>query len=338
MGCQFAKPKKKSLSEVVPSEQLVQPLPAVTVYGSESSIVTGLVRFALSFKTVSIAYVPSETLHSGSDIPVVLVHESDTVSGTCETLLRYVEDKFPNPPLLISRGAGRGATSVGIVSAATLQHRSVTWHVERLVTWAEDMATRGRRAAVDPALGSPRMEVKKFARSYSQLLEVMLEHAQMEERIVFPPLESADRGLCKSANEEHARDLPIMNGIKEYIKSIGVLAIRDSGYQEALFNLSTRLRTLQEHCQEHFEEEERDLWPLLEAVELSEETQFMMMEQCLQLMESTHSRLFSFMIEGLAPKDAMQYLDLMIRYGDGARVSLLLQSLLASKNKSSAIF
>ncbi|KAK9156776.1 hypothetical protein Scep_003350 [Stephania cephalantha] len=64
----------------------------------------------------------------------------------------------------------------------------------------------------------------------------------------------------------------------------------------------------------------------------------MMMEQCLQLMESTHSRLFSFMIEGLAPKDAMQYLDLMIRYGDGARVSLLLQSLLAIKNKSSAIF
>lgn len=51
-------------------------------------------------------------------------------------------------------------------------------------------------------------------------------------------------GLCKAVNEEHAKHLPIMNGIKEDIKSIGVL---DSGtliYQEALYNLSTRLKSL----------------------------------------------------------------------------------------------
>ena len=51
-------------------------------------------------------------------------------------------------------------------------------------------------------------------------------------------------GLCKAANQEHARDLPIMNGIKEDIKSIGVLDSGSPVYQEALFSLSTRLKSL----------------------------------------------------------------------------------------------
>ncbi|KAA8538991.1 hypothetical protein F0562_025683 [Nyssa sinensis] len=69
-------------------------------------------------------------------------------------------------------------------------------------------------------------------------------HAQMEENVVFPIMEMADRGLSKAANEEHARDLPIMNGIKEDIKSIGVLDSGSPVYQEAISNLSTRLKTL----------------------------------------------------------------------------------------------
>jgi iron-sulfur cluster repair protein YtfE (RIC family) len=43
-------------------------------------------------------------------------------------------------------------------------------------------------------MGSARMEVRKFGKSYSQLLEVMIEHAQMEERVLFPLLETAERG------------------------------------------------------------------------------------------------------------------------------------------------
>lgn len=54
-----------------------------------------------------------------------------------------------------------------------------------------------------------------------------------------------DAGLCKVANEEHARDLPIMNGIKEDIKSIGVLDSGSPACQEALLSLSTRLSSLQ---------------------------------------------------------------------------------------------
>ena len=52
-------------------------------------------------------------------------------------------------------------------------------------------------------------------------------------------------GLCKASNEEHARDLPIMNGIKEDIKSTVVLDVGSSVCQEALSNLSKRLKLLQ---------------------------------------------------------------------------------------------
>lgn len=52
-------------------------------------------------------------------------------------------------------------------------------------------------------------------------------------------------GLSKAAKEEHARDLPLMNGIKEVIKSAGVLDAGSPGYREALSNLSTRLKALQ---------------------------------------------------------------------------------------------
>ena len=63
--------------------------------------------------------------------------------------------------------------------------------------WAEDLSTRGGRRTVDPSVGSPRMELRKFGKNYSQLLEVMLEHAQMEEKVVFPVLERADRGMIQ---------------------------------------------------------------------------------------------------------------------------------------------
>ncbi|KAI7987222.1 Bifunctional adenosine 5'-phosphosulfate phosphorylase/adenylylsulfatase HINT4 [Camellia lanceoleosa] len=64
-----------------------------------------------------------------------------------------------------------------------------------------------------------------------------------------------------------------------------------------------------DHCKEHFEEEERELLPLMEATELSREQQEKVLEQCLDVMQGTHSHLFHFFIEGLLPQDAMHYLD-----------------------------
>lgn len=186
------------------------------------------------------------------------------------------------------------------------------WHVERVVRWGLDLAIRGGKAAVDPSVGTPRMEVSKFGKSYGKMLEVLLEHAQMEERVIFSILESADPGVCKYVNEEHARDLPIMNGIKEDIKSIGVLKAGTATHQEALRSLSARLDTLQENCRDHFDEEERNLLPLMEAAELTKSQQKKVVEQCIDVMKGTHSNLFNFFIEGLLPHEAMEYLELVM--------------------------
>lgn len=314
--------ERKSAAEITPSE-LIKGSPVIKLYGPPNSIATSYIRFALLHKPVSLQFIPSET----HETPV-LIFQSEVVTGSVETMLRYLDGKFPDPPLTISTcnnvGGWYGGTTPMVVWVVVLQHRGLLWHLERMVRWAEDMAARGGKARGDPAMGSPRMEVKKFGRNYSQLLQMLLEHAQMEEKVVFPILESADRGLSKVANEEHARDLPLMNGIKEDIKSIGVLDSGSPVYLEFLSNLSVRLKKLKDHCREHFEEEEKELLPLMEAVELSKLQQEKVMQQCMDVMRETHSHLFRFFMEGLRPLDAMQYLDMIKRYCDNVRVSLML--------------
>ncbi|KHF98727.1 Fimbrin [Gossypium arboreum] len=122
--------------------------------------------------------------------------------------------------------------------------------------------------------------------------------------------------LCKAANEEHARDLPVMNGIKEDMKSIGVMDYGTPASKEGLSNLSTRLKSLQKHCKEHFDEEEKDVLPLLEATELSGEEEKRVFEDCIEAMKVTHSHLFNFFLEGLLPSEAMDYVDLIMKCGD----------------------
>lgn len=312
-----------STAEIAPYEY-TKKLPVVRVYGSPGSTVTSYIRFALHYKPATLEFIPSESPISAPGNPVVQLG-SETVSGSIETLLQYIEARFPHPLLRVD--IGDDATPV-IVVLTRLQHRSMMWHMERVVRWGNDLATRGGRVAGNPTVGSPRMEVKKLGKNYSQLLEVMLEHAQMEERVVFPILEMADRGVSKVANEEHARDLPMMNGIKEDMKSIGVLDAGSLAFQEALIKLSIRLESLQEHCKEHFEEEETNLLGLMEAVELSKEQQEKVLEQCLEVMEGTHSHLFRFFVQGLIPQDAIHYLDLIYTCcKDKQRVDLLFRSL-----------
>ncbi|PNX93449.1 hypothetical protein L195_g016603, partial [Trifolium pratense] len=135
-------------------------------------------------------------------------------------------------------------------------------------------------------------------------------------------------GLTKAAKEEHARDLPIMNGIKEIIKSIEVLDSGSSNYREALYNLSTRLNSFQEQCKQHFMEEELELLPLMEAVELSKEQDERALEQCFDVMQATHSGLLKFLVEGLSPKDAMKYLDLISMCRDRERMEYMLRMII----------
>ncbi|EOY19226.1 hypothetical protein QUC31_006195 [Theobroma cacao] len=324
MGNCFAQ-SKKSTAEIAPYDSIrrfkpVPVVPTVRLYGSASSTLAAYIRFALLHKNLPLQFVPTDKPPCDGE-PLLLEIGSETVSGYRETLLQFIEDKFPHPPL----GFNMVDTTPLTVQVTWLQHRSITWHLERMVRWAEDLSTRGGRRTVDPAVGSPRMELRKFGKNYSQLLELMVEHAQMEERVVFPVLEMADRGLCKSANEEHARDLPVMNGIKEDIKSIGVMDYGTPAYHEGLSNLSTRLKSLQKHCKEHFDEEEKDLLPLIEATELSEEQQTRVFEQCFDAMKATHSHLLNFFLEGLLPSEAMEYVDLINKCSDKERTASMIQ-------------
>ncbi|PHU00256.1 hypothetical protein BC332_30043 [Capsicum chinense] len=309
---------RKSTSEITPADAVKQH-PTIKLYGQPNSISTYYILCALLYKPVKVNFIPS-------DQSPVLEYKSDSVNGTVDTVLRYLDVKFPEPKLLTGRvGGWHDETTPFIVWLVVLQHRSMTWHLERMGRWSDDLAARGGKARGDPVMGTPRMEMRKFARGYSQLLEVMLEHAQMEERVVFQILEKADRGLSKTANEDHARDLPMMNGIKEDIKSIGVLDSGHPAYQEALCNLSTRLKTLKERCKKHFEEEEKNLLPLMEAAEMSKAQQDKVLDQCLDVMHGTHSHLFRFFMEGLLPPDAMHYLDMLSRCSDQNRVSSMLR-------------
>ncbi|GFS44359.1 hypothetical protein Acr_00g0089880 [Actinidia rufa] len=172
---------KKSTAEIALSDFL-KGSPVVRLYRPPADTLTCYIRFALLYKPVSVHFTPSQTL--------VLQFVSDAIPGTRETLIQYMDLKFPDLPLM-RRCIWSDKTTSLVVAAAAVQHRSVTWHLERMVMWAVDLSSRGGRGRGGPAMRSLRMEVRKFGRSYSQLLEVMREHAQMEEKVVFPILEMA---------------------------------------------------------------------------------------------------------------------------------------------------
>lgn len=320
MGNCFGKSEKLT-AEIVPRDG-AKVYPTVRLHGSPKSILAAYIRFALLHKSVSLDFVPSsETERSEPEGTVTLQVGSEVVSGSRETLLRFIDARFPGPSLR----SQQDETTPLLGSVTRLQHTSMLCHVDRIVRWAEDLTTRGGRKTVDPSVGTPRMEIRKFARSYSELLELLMEHAQMEETVLFPIFDKADRGLAKAAKEEHARDLPLMNGIKEVIKSVGVLDSGSPDYTEALYSLSTRLKSLQGQCKQHFAEEEVELLPLMEALELTKEQEVSALEQCFDVMQGTHGRLFKVFLEGLPPHDAMKYLDLISKCRDKEKMESMLQ-------------
>ncbi|XP_027366974.1 uncharacterized protein LOC113873170 [Abrus precatorius] len=336
----------KLTAEILPHDGAAV-YPAVRLHGSPKSVLAVYTRFALlhnavSSDTVSAARTPSapprEAARGGGsmpEIPVTLRLGSGVALGSSDALLRFIDSKFPGlsapaeiaPAVMAAESGSAGEEETGsLVERVTrLQHKSMTWHVEKMVRWAEDLATRGGKKAVDPKVGTWKMEVVKFGRSYSQLLEIMMEHAQMEERVLFPIFDRADRGLSKAAKEEHARDLPLMNGIKEIIKSVEVLDSRSPNYRDTLYNLSTRLKSLQGQCEQHFMEEDLELLPIMEAVGLSKEQDESALEQCFVVMQVTHGRLLKFFLEGLTHHDAMKYLDLISMCRDKERMESMLR-------------
>ncbi|KAL1367922.1 uncharacterized protein LOC107474185 [Arachis duranensis] len=343
---------EKLTAEIVPHEGSTL-YHAVRLRGSPESILNAYVRLA-SVSTNSIPsdrrFLPPASTTStaarsrvpdctDNEITTTIQVRSEGVTGSRDALLRFIDSRFPGlsstPPQAYAPTAMAAVVSKGelettslIVRMTKMQHKSMTWHLERMVRWAEDLARRGGRRAVDPKVGSWRMEVRKFSKSYCLLLEVMMEHAQMEERVLFPIFDSADRGLSKHAKEEHARDLPIMNGIREIIKSVEVLDSGSPNYRETLHTLSSRLRTLQGQCNQHFRSEDVELLPMMEAVELSDEQHRIALEHCFDVMQRTHRPLLKFFLEGLPPHDAMKYLDLISMCRDKEKMERMLQVIL----------
>ncbi|KAK1324183.1 hypothetical protein QJS10_CPA02g01001 [Acorus calamus] len=293
--------KKQSRRDISPSDDALTPTPAsVSLHGSDACPVAASLRLALLFKSVAVRFVPSDP-----SSPILLQCGPDAVSGDLDYLLRYIDGRFTGPHVVVSGPFSSG--SPPLATAVAIQHRSLGRLVDRAVEMAADL-TLGKGTRV----GSPR----GLGKLYSMLLEVLLEHAQMEERIVFPAIERADRGLSRIATEEHARDLPIMNGIKEDIKAVGVMDSWTPAYQEALVDM--------ENTREHFMEEERDLLPQLEDEEKG------VMDKCMEVMESTHSHLFPFFISSLLPHEAIHYLSLLLRFcSNQARLASTFRSLTA---------
>nr|GEW84601.1 hypothetical protein [Tanacetum cinerariifolium] len=131
-------------------------LPVVRLYGSPSSPATSYIHFAILYKPVTLLFIPSETPDFGFETPVIQ-YNADVISGSSITILRYLDSKFPKPLLLLSSYDSKMPL---VVTASVLHHKSLTWHLERMVTWSEDLATRGGKSRGDPVMGSGRMEVK----------------------------------------------------------------------------------------------------------------------------------------------------------------------------------
>lgn len=83
-----------------------------------------------------------------------------------------------------------------LMTMTVLQHKSILCHLEKLVHVADELAVSKKEGfkVIDPSKGSISMQIKKLSKNYAQLVDLMQEHAQMEERIIFPALERADRG------------------------------------------------------------------------------------------------------------------------------------------------
>jgi hypothetical protein len=55
-------------------------------------------------------------------------------------------------------------------------------------------------------------------------------------------------GVCDKVQEQHGKHLPMMNGIKEDIKTLLTLELGSPLFHEVLVNLAVRLKALQVHA------------------------------------------------------------------------------------------
>jgi len=96
---------------------------------------------------------------------------------------------------------------------------------------------------------------------------------------------------------------------------------------QALLRLSVKLRKLQAHSMEHFQEEEQGLLPLLAAAELGSKEQEALLGSCFSVMELSHSQHFPYLLSGLLPHEIQEYLEVAQRCQEKEKIQGMIQSL-----------
>ncbi|KAM0918961.1 hypothetical protein ACQ4PT_008533 [Festuca glaucescens] len=317
----------------------------VRVYGSDGCPVAWRLRVALLYKAAApLHFTPSEAAPLGRPV-LRLSAAGPELCGAADDLLRHVDARFEGKPA-VAPPPRRPATRASLAAAAAeevaemvrLQHRSAERHLDGVAAKLAEMVRKGGKkpgkgggTAVVAVEGA---EVRRLGKWYGDAMEVMLEHARMEERVLFPDIQRASfPGVCDKVQEQHGKHLPMMNGIKEDIKTLLTLELGSPLFHEVLVNLAVRLKALQDHTKEHFKEEEKDMLPRLESVRrmqreegsVADKSNSGWASEAMDTMEMTHSKLFPFFMTGLMPQEAMQYLDLVCRCTKNTRhlVSML---------------
>ncbi|XBI30308.1 hypothetical protein VPH35_054078 [Triticum aestivum] len=337
----YALARSPSVSVSVDPEADAERGAVVRVYGSDGCPVAWRLRVALLYKAAApVHFTPSEAAPLGR--PVLRLSAADPeLCGAADELLRHVDARFEGKPRVappdrpLARASLAAAAAEEVAEMVRLQHRSAERHLEGVAAKLAEMvkkgakkAGKGRNVAVEGA------EVRRLGKWYGDAMEVMLEHARMEERVLFPDIQRASfPGVCDKVQEQHGKHLPMMNGIKEDIKTLLTLELGSALFYEVLVNLSVRLKALQDHTKEHFKEEEKDMLPRLESVRrmqreegnVPDKSNSGWASEAMGTMEMTHSKLFPFFMTGLMPQEAVQYLDLVCRCTKNTRhlVSML---------------
>jgi hypothetical protein len=163
----------------------------VRVYGSDGCPVAWRLRVSLLYKAAApLHFTPSEAAPLGR--PVLRLSAADPeLTGSIEELLRQVDDRFEGKPRVAPPERPRPTSTSAaeeVAELVRLQHRSAERHLEGVAAKVAEMATKGKK------MGKGRnfvegAEVRRLGKWYGDAMEVMLEHARMEEILIFPDLQ-----------------------------------------------------------------------------------------------------------------------------------------------------
>ncbi|OEL15583.1 hypothetical protein BAE44_0023400 [Dichanthelium oligosanthes] len=167
----------------------------VRVYGSDGCPVAWRLRVSLLYKAAApLHFTPSEAAPLGR--PVLRLSAADPeVCGTADELLRQVDARFEGKPRVAPPERPRAASPAAAAAAEVaelvrLQHRSAERHLEGVAAKVAEMVKKGKKSGKGRSVVEA-AEVRRLGKWYGDAMEVMLEHARMEETLIFPDIQRA---------------------------------------------------------------------------------------------------------------------------------------------------